>query len=127
MTFLHSFSSNQIRNSILPFIMVMLLNPYPRVRRYTAEQLYIKLAENGEMIVEAHESVEKASQLLANTVWHEEYDRRGELTACRNLVADLLGVHLTEDQRGAIIGKRTRACSAPKDEFECYSSLVRMG
>ena len=116
-----------MRNSILPFIMVMLLNPYPRVRRYTAEQLYIKLAENGEMIVEAHESIEKAGQLLANTVWHEENDPRGELTACRNHIAGLLGILLTDDQRGAMIGKRTNSSSAPRDEFECYSSLVRMG
>ena len=105
----------------------MLLNPYPRVRRYTAEHLYIKLAENGEMFVEAHESIEKASHLLANTVWHEEYDPLGELTACRNQIADLLGVLLTDDQRCAVIGKRTCLCSAPKDEFECYSSLVQMG
>ena len=36
-----------MRREILPFVMTMLLNPYPRVRRYTAEQLYVKFAEDG--------------------------------------------------------------------------------
>lgn len=106
--------------------MIMLLNPYPRVRRYTAEQLYITLAENGEILVDEHESLEMAKQLLANTVWHEEFDPLGELTVCRNRIADRLGIFLTDDQRNAIIGKRISSCSAPKDEFESYSSLVRI-
>lgn len=116
-----------MRKDILPFIMIMLLNPYPRVRRYTAEQLYIKLAEYGEILVDERESIEKTKQLLANTVWHEEYDPLGELTVCRNHIADRLGILLTDDQRNATIGKRISSCSAPKDEFESYSSLVRMG
>jgi hypothetical protein len=107
--------------------MIMLLNPYPRVRRYTAEQLYIKLAEHGEMFADERESIEKANQLLANTVWHEEYDSRGELVVCRNRIADILGILLTDDQRRTTFRKKVGSRSSPKDEFECYSSLVQMG
>jgi len=115
----------QMRQEILPFIMKMLLNPYPRVRRYTAEQFYVKLAEDGDVIFNEHESMEEANQLLLSVVWHEEHDPRGHLPDSRNRIADLLDIPLTQEQRNVKIGKKDSSRSeTKKDEFESYSSLV---
>ena len=100
--------------------MTMLLNPYPRVRRYTAEQLYVKLAEDGEILFDGDECLEEANQLLLSTVWHEEHD----LSSCRNRIVDLLGIVLTEEERNVRIRNGDVSRSARKDEFESYSSLV---
>jgi hypothetical protein len=113
-----------MRREILPFIMTMLLNPYPRVRRYTAEQLYVKLAEDGEILFDGDECLEEANQLLLSTVWHEEHDPRDVLPSCRNRIVDLLGIVLTEEERNVRIRNGDVSRSAPKDEFESYSSLV---
>jgi hypothetical protein len=109
---------------ILPFIMTMLLNPYPRVRRYTAEQLYVKLAEDGVNMFDGDERREEANQLLLNTIWHEENDPLGQLSACRNRIADLLAIDLTEEERLVRIRNVGVFRPAPKDEFESYSSLI---
>jgi len=118
-----------MRDQILPFIMTMLLNPYPRVRRFTAEQLYVKLVEDGDILVpDKHECLEEANQLLLRVVWHDELDPHGQLSDSRNRIADLLGISLTMEQRNVKIGERrgksASGQSAPKDEFESYSSLV---
>lgn len=104
--------------------MTMLLNPYPRVRRYTAEQLYVKLAEDGDIMFDGNECLDEANQLLLTTIWHEEQDPRGQLSVCRNRIADLLGIVLTEEERNVKIRNGGASRSAPKDEFESYSSLV---
>lgn len=104
--------------------MTMLLNPYPRVRRYTAEELYVKLAEDGDALFDKHDHLEEANQLLLNTVWHKEHDPHGQLTESRNRIADLLGIPLTPEQRNQKLRKKVASRSAPKDEFESYSSLV---
>lgn len=102
----------------------MLLNTYPRVRRYTAEQLYVKLAEDGDQLLYEHERLEEANQLLLSAVWHEEKDPSGKLTDSRNRIADLLGIPLTPEQRSVKIGRKASSRTAMKDEFESYSSLV---
>ena len=113
-----------MRKEILPFIMTMLLNKYPRVRQYTAEQLYVKLTEDGDMLFD-HKCLEEANQFLLSTVWHEEHDPLGHLSNSRNRIADLLSISMTDEQRNMRIGKRRSSIqSAPKDEFESYSSLV---
>ena len=58
----HEFMS-KMRVEIFPFIMTMLLNPYPRVRRYTAEQLYVKLVEDGEIMFDGDECIKDANQI----------------------------------------------------------------
>jgi hypothetical protein len=113
-----------MRREVLPFIMTMLLNPYPRVRRFTAEQLYVKLVEDGDMLFDRDECLEEANQLLLSTVWHEENDPRGELSSCRNRIVDLLGIVLTEEERYVRIRNGDVSRSVPKDEFDSYSSLV---
>ena len=116
---------NKIQKEVLPFIMTMLLHPYPRVRRHTAEQLYIKLVEDGDVLFDNPEHLEKTNQLILTVVWHEETDPSGQLTDTRNYIADLLDISLTPKQRIVKIAKKgSSSKSVLKDEFESYSSLV---
>ena len=113
-----------MKRDVLPFIMTMLLNPYPRVRRFTAEQLYIKLAEDGDMLFDRCKGVEEANQLLLSIAWHDENDPCGQLSDARNRIADLLEIPLTGEERNVTIGRRIKSSTVKKDEFESYSSLV---
>jgi len=128
--FLHHATTNQMRKEILPFIMTMLLNPYPRVRRYTAEELYVVILsqDDGGNLFGNHDCLEEANQLLLSVVWHEENDPRGHISESRNRIAELLGIPLTELQLNVKVGKQNNSRkTAPRDEFESYSSLLGAG
>ena len=43
----------------------MFLNPHPRDKHYTVEQLYVELDEDGQMLLDEHERREEANQLSA--------------------------------------------------------------
>lgn len=120
----HLDTVSTMQQEVLPFIMTMLLNQYPRVRRYTAEQLYVKLAEDGDVLFGDPECLEEANELILTAVWHEETDPRGQLADARNRIADLLDIPLTPGQRNVKIAKRGSSKPVSKDEFESYSSLV---
>lgn len=105
-------------------MMAMLANPYPRVRRYTAEQLFAKLSVDGETMFTNRQHLEEANNLLLNTVWHEEHDKTGHIIESRNRIADLLGVRLTKEERSITLVKKHAGRSVPVDEFENYSSLI---
>lgn len=117
-----------MRKKILPFIMTMLLNPYPRVRRYTAEELYVVILsqDDGGNLFGNRGCLEEANQLLLSVVWHDENDPRGHISESRNRIAELLGIPLTERQLNVKVGKQNNNSrkTAPRDEFESYSSLV---
>lgn len=102
----------------------MLLNPYPRVRRYTAEQLFAKLSVDGEIMFPDSPYLEEAKNLLLNTVWHEEHDTFGHIPESRNRIADLLCIKLTEEERGVRLAKKQTLRLIHRDEFENYASLI---
>eukprot|EP00985_Skeletonema_marinoi_P023587 scaffold15795_cov139-Skeletonema_marinoi.AAC.3 len=112
-----------MRESVLPLVMTALLNPYPRVRQYTAEQLYVKIEEDGDKLFGSQASLEDATQLLLNVVWHDEFDHHGHIVKARNQIADLLGVALSEGARQITFGT-TASRAVRNDEFESYSSLI---
>merc|ERR1712029_1181499 len=80
----HYEKASPMREKILSFIMTMLLNPYPRVRRYTAEHFYVKLIEDGDLIFNAQERLEEANKLLLGVAWHDEHNLDGQLLHSRN-------------------------------------------
>jgi hypothetical protein len=105
-------------------MMTMLANPYPRVRRYAAEQLFAKLSVDGETMFTNHQHLEEATNLLLNTVWHEEHDKTRCIIESRNRIADLLDIQLTKEERSIALVKKRAGRSVPVDEFENYSSLI---
>lgn len=93
------------------------------MRRYTAEQLYVKLLEDGTALFNDNQQVDRASHLLLNVVWHEEHDPFGQILESRNMIADLLDVPLSTEERNAKIGIR-QAAIIPEEDFASYSALV---
>mmetsp|Transcript_2859 Transcript_2859/g.6159 ORF Transcript_2859/g.6159 Transcript_2859/m.6159 type:complete len:258 (+) Transcript_2859:751-1524(+) len=113
----------KMRHDIIRFLLVLLLNRYPRVRRYTAEQLYVKLLEDGTALFDDNQQVDRANHLLLNVVWHEEHDPLGQILESRNMIADLLDVPLSTEERNAKVGIR-QAAIIPEEDFASYSALV---
>ncbi|KAL3803856.1 hypothetical protein HJC23_004018 [Cyclotella cryptica] len=121
----HLQTIGSVKEKVLPFVMSMLLNPYPRVRRFVAEQLFAKLTVDGESMFDDHSRLEEANQLLLNVVWHDEHDASGHILASRNRIADLLGIPLELEERNKSLTKKNNShFFVPRDEFENYSSLV---
>jgi len=84
-----------IQNTMLLFLMRLLAHKYPRIRRHTAEQLYVKLIED-ESVVPTPLQVDEATDLLSQTRWDRELGPPGNIRETRNKVAELLGITLTE-------------------------------
>jgi len=104
--------------------MAMLLNPYPRVRRYTAEQLFAKLSVDGYSMFTKQQCLEEANNILLSVAWHEEQDTSGHIAKSRNRIADLLDIQLSKEERSVVLVKNQTSKALSRDEFENYSSLI---
>lgn len=109
----------QIQVEIFPFVFKMLVHRFPRVCRYTAEQLYIRLLEDSSMISDPSH-LEGAMELLLGAPWDSDQDR-ASLVEVRNKVADMIGVSLSSEVR--MKSPARKASNAKDDEFN-YGSLV---
>ena len=118
---LHSNDLDLVHKTILPFVMRLLAHRYPRIRRCTAEQLYLKLIE-GDLTLPKSDQLEEATNLLSEVFWDRELSSPGNVRDSRNQVADLLGIHLSEKDRAGPIKKATK--KSVVDEFASYQSLV---
>ena len=114
-------SDNEVRKTMLLFLMRVLAHKYPRIRRHTAEQLYVKLIEDESVVSEAID-LEGATDLLSNTQWDRDLGPPGNIRVTRNKVAELLGVSLTEKD---IAGPKMKKVVKNTDEFASYASLVQ--
>jgi hypothetical protein len=68
----------------------MLGHSYPRVRRFTADHLYVRLLEEPE-VVPCRESVDAAMELLLEGQWDADVSLENT-RELRNRVAELFGV-----------------------------------
>lgn len=117
-----------IQQDVLPFLMTMLAHRYPRVRRWAAEQLYVRLLEDGSVVStyteqDTSSSLDQAMQLLLEVAWDDSLDSPGNVRNSRNRVADLMGIRLSDKQREGPRQSKNRE-KAAVDEFESYASLV---
>mmetsp|Transcript_5782 Transcript_5782/g.8605 ORF Transcript_5782/g.8605 Transcript_5782/m.8605 type:complete len:132 (-) Transcript_5782:93-488(-) len=114
-------NKSEIQNTILLFLMRLLAHKFPRIRRHTAEQIYIKLIED-ESVVPNPVNVEEATDLLSQTRWDRELGPPGNTRETRNKVAELLRISLSEKDR---FGPAKKKVVKVTDEFESYASLVQ--
>jgi len=117
---LHSTDKELVHDKILPFLMRFLAHRYPRIRRWTGEQFYVKLIEDGS-VVPNFANVEAAINLLSQVTWDQDLGRPGNVRESRNQVAELLGIELSDKDRKGTTTKQKRVAV---DEFESYKSLV---
>jgi len=112
---------DMVIKDVLPFILALLGHAYPRVRRWTAEQLYVRLLEDGSTIISDQCRLDKALKLLLEVLWDDHLDPPGNVRESRNQLANILGVQLDEKE---LLVTTTRKLPNSKDGFDCYSSLV---
>jgi hypothetical protein len=114
-----------VEEDVLPFLMVMLAHRYPRVRRWTAEQLYVHLLEGDSTASGSYNDggIDRAMELLMEVSWDDDLDSPGNVRDSRNCVADFLGIQLSEKERNGIKKKAVKKTGAI-DEFASYASLV---
>ncbi len=103
------------------FICQMLCHEFPRVRRFTADNLYVRLLEEPDLLrTQVHS--EPALELLLEAPWDSDMNRI-EANDLSSKFAKMSGINAKS--RGAIDSdvhetKRERAV----DEFASYASLV---
>ena len=119
-----------VQENVLPFLMMMLAHRYPRVRRWTAEQLYVRLLEDvsfssdyTDQGTSSSNGLDQAMQLLLEVAWDDDLDAPGNVRDSRNRIADLMGIYLSEEQRKGHRQFKVQK-TAILDEFESYASLV---
>lgn len=120
---LHTNDKDLVHNTIFPFVMRLLAHRYPRIRRCTAEQLYVKLLEvEEENIVPRSDAIQDVITILSEVIWDTDLGPPGNVRQSRNEVADLLGIQLSEKDR---VGPATKSVTKKvEDEFASYKSLV---
>ena len=117
----HAKDQDIVHNTMLPFVMRLLAHRYPRIRRCTAEQLYVKLLED-DSIVPKSDRIDEVTTLLSEVQWERELGAPANVRQSRNQVADLLGIQLSEKDRAGPVTKLTKKKIV--DDFESYQSLV---
>ena len=99
--------------------MRMLAHPYPRIRRFTAEQIYIKLVEDDSVVPKTN-NIDSVMDLLSSVAW--DSDDAKKVREERNHVAELLGIELSIKDK--ISPQQKRNTKVTKDDFQSYASLV---
>lgn len=107
-----------MKNEIFPTFLSLLSHRYPVIRRHCAEILYVKLQETNHYFVEAE--CESVSNVLLEVVWDADLE---DARLARNQIADLLKITLSDNVRNGM--KQYFPIKKNKDEFDCYSSLVK--
>lgn len=114
-------SDKKVVESLVLFLLRLLVHKFPRVRRHVAEQFYIKLVEDNSFLT-FQDNCESVIDMLAQVRWDRELGPPANIRQERNKIADLLEISLTErDRIGAEKKKRDLKVN---DEFESYASLV---
>lgn len=98
----------------------MLAHPFPRVRRFTADQLYMRLLEDS-MIVSDQHNVDGAMELLLNTPWDADFELCN-FRETRNQAAHMVGICLPLDKK--LVERVVKKQGSIVDEYESYASLV---
>lgn len=112
----------ETRSKALGLLMVMLGHKYPRVRKWTAEQLYVKMLE--EVVPVPEVEYDLFLDKLMGVVWDSsDIDMiRSERDEC----SKLLGLKPPERMKAAISGTGRGALKENRrDDLESYASLVK--
>ena len=109
----------QINNEILVFLFQMLSHPFPRVRRFTADHLYVRLLE-GATVVPNQASVDPALEILLEAPWDADL-RVDEVRELNGKLADVIGINISSDEK---LEESVVKEDLVTDEFASYASLV---
>jgi len=118
---LHEKNSLPVQDEIWRFIMKLLTHRYPKIRRLTSENLYVKLLEDTSYLSQDVD-VDSVVSLLSTVMWDQDLDHPYNVRESRNVLAKLLGISLSEKElKGP--EKQIRKTQVV-DEYASYASLV---
>ncbi|KVH89203.1 Armadillo-like helical [Cynara cardunculus var. scolymus] len=102
-------------------LLSFLTHRYPKIRKACAEQVYLVLIQNGDLVAE--ENLENALEIVSECCWEGDMEeakhQKLKLCGLANLDAEQLLMH-----RSQISGKASERKPRADDENESYSSLV---
>nr|XP_027106476.1 tubulin-folding cofactor D-like [Coffea arabica] len=111
--------SDLINKRAFTHLLTFLSHRYPKIRKATAEQVYLVLLQNGSLVADIN--LEKALDIISETCWEGDFDevKRKKLELCD--MADVEAGQLpkaTSEQNNTVQRRETL------DENASYSSLV---
>ncbi|KAJ7541816.1 hypothetical protein O6H91_10G078100 [Diphasiastrum complanatum] len=111
-------------NEALLLLLALLSHRYPKVRKITAEQLYLLLIQRGEELMSGG-SINTALDLISETCWDGPLEGSAEVKA--TLTSFAVGqkrMQCSENMGSQAPRQEYKKSSAPSDENESYASLV---
>jgi hypothetical protein len=102
-------------DEILMFICQMLGHRFPRVRRFTADHLYVRLLEEADIVCN-----QAALEFLLEAPWDADMNL-DEIRELSGRFADMVGITLSCREKKSIDATRKEQTV---DEFASYASLV---
>ena len=116
--------NTRFNHKVLSFLCGMLGHPFPRVRRFTAENLYVRLLEDYTVVPNQKEE-ESAMDFLLEARWDDDTYSMDETLELTDTLAALLGVSSNREMiRNKADQGNTKGAIRKKDAFESYESLV---
>ncbi|KAL4562818.1 hypothetical protein LXL04_026849 [Taraxacum kok-saghyz] len=112
--------SDPINTQAFTHLLSFLTHRYPKIRKACAEQVYLVLIQNGELVTE--EKLETAMEIVSECCWE------GDVEEAKRQRVKLCGIANIEMGKVVAHSSRGKSTSEPKpktnDENESYSSLV---
>jgi len=121
-------SENEIKvyDEVVGFLLMLMCHPFPKVRKYCAEQLYSAVLVNEDIVREGG-NVETCESVLLETGWDGELEVENVndvgVRVRRNQLAEAMGVELSEKTKGRRM--TVKKAKVREDELASYLSLVK--
>ncbi|KAK1420140.1 hypothetical protein QVD17_21492 [Tagetes erecta] len=113
--------SEPINIQAFSYLLSFLTHRYPKIRKACAEQVYLVLIQNGDLVAE--ENLENAIEIVSECCWEGDLEeaKRQRLKLCgvANIETGQLVMHSSQTS-----AKPSQHKPKPDDENESYSSLV---
>jgi tubulin-specific chaperone D len=110
-----------VNRDVLSFTMEMLGHEFPRVRKHTADSLYVRLLEDPSVLPK-EENESAIVELLLQGQWQSDMLSEGSMDQLCAKTALLIGVEFKLSSSRAIT--RKQAAGPREDDFSSYASLV---
>ena len=111
--------NGQKQDDALAFACSQLIHRFPRVRRYAAEHIYVRLLEEVDLLVDSGSDF--AIDSMLEFPWDGDKTSAAQCREMAEQIADAVGITLPEVR---LSGSSPNKRSAIQDDFATYSALV---
>ena len=118
---LSQLNDTNLNIDVLTYLLGMLDHEFPRVRKYAADNLYVRLLEDPSVIPK-QEHLDDVLDLLITGEWQSDSVGDDHIDDLCVEVAQMIGVEFTPIR--STMSEKKRIVGPPKDDFASYASLV---